>query len=107
MNDKESCFSNLQRYFFMLINLQKDKNKEFIMKKYYIALALCFLSFFSHAMDMKEGNYIPNPRIKRFVEKDSLNAFTYQLLRHSQNLLEDDRANKRKKQFHTQAIDIW
>lgn len=77
------------------------------MKKYFIVIISCFLSLVSHAMDIKQDDYVPSTRIKRFVEKDPLNAFTYQLLRHSQSMFENDRSDERKKQFHLETIDIW
>lgn len=77
------------------------------MKKYCIALALCFFGFISHAMEVKEGDYVPSNRIKGFVEKDSLNAFTYQLLRQSHEALENDPTHEGKKKLHGNVANIW
>lgn len=77
------------------------------MKKYFITLAICFFSFFSQALDIKEGEYVLSSRAKNFVKKDPLNALSYQLLRHSQALFEDDRDNPKKKKFHIKALSVW
>lgn len=77
------------------------------MKKYCIALIVCFFSFVSHAMDMKEGDYVPGNKIKGFVERDPLNAFTYQLLRHSHEALEENPNHQGRKKLHTNVTNIW
>jgi hypothetical protein len=77
------------------------------MKKFFSTLCLVFISYIAQAQDMKEGHYIPsNPKVVQMVQSDELNAFTYQLLRHTEAELKKDRKYEGK-DFHTDVSRIW